>query len=52
MINLELIRSALAEDLEGGEDLTSVSTISAESVSTADFTARKAGVLAGIDMVR
>ena len=52
MINLELIRSALAEDLEGGEDLTSVSTISAESVSTADFTARKAGVLAGIDMVK
>jgi nicotinate-nucleotide pyrophosphorylase (carboxylating) len=52
MINLELIRRALAEDLEGGEDLTSVSTISAESVSTADFTARKAGVLAGIDMVK
>ena len=43
---------ALAEDLQGGEDLTSVSTIPAEAVSTADFTARKAGVLAGIDMVK
>jgi len=52
MINLDLIKRALAEDLEGGEDVTSTSTISAESKSTADFTARKAGVLAGIDMVK
>jgi nicotinate-nucleotide pyrophosphorylase (carboxylating) len=52
MIELDLIKRALAEDLEGGEDLTSVSTIQSEAVSTADFTARKAGVLAGIDMVK
>lgn len=52
MIDLDLIKRALAEDLEGGEDLTSVSTIQSEAVSTADFTARKAGVLAGIDMVK
>jgi nicotinate-nucleotide pyrophosphorylase (carboxylating) len=52
MIDHELIKRALAEDLQGGEDVTSVSTISAESVSTADFTARKAGVLAGVEMVK
>ncbi len=52
MIDLDLIKRALAEDLEGGDDLTSVSTIQSEAVSTADFTARKAGVLAGIDMVK
>lgn len=43
---------ALAEDLQGGEDVTSISTISAESLSRADFTARKPGVLAGIEMVK
>jgi len=52
MIDVDLIKRALAEDLEGGEDLTSVSTIQSDAVSTADFTARKAGVLAGIDMVK
>ena len=51
MIDKNLIALALAEDLQGGEDVTSVSTISADSVSTADFTARKSGVLAGIEMV-
>ena len=52
MIDKQLIAMALAEDLQGGEDVTSVSTITADSVSTADFTARKAGVLAGIEMVK
>lgn len=52
MIDKELIKRAIAEDLQGGKDLTSVSTISATSVSTADFVSRKSGVLAGIDMVR
>ncbi len=52
MIDRDLIKKALAEDLQGGEDVTSVSTISADSVSTADFTSRKIGVLAGIDMVQ
>jgi nicotinate-nucleotide pyrophosphorylase (carboxylating) len=50
MIDRDLIKRALAEDLQGGEDITSVSTISAQSLSTADFTARKSGVLAGVDM--
>ena len=52
MIDKQLIAMALIEDLQGGEDVTSVSTITTDSVSTADFTARKAGVLAGIEMVK
>lgn len=51
MIDKNFIALALAEDLQGGEDVTSVSTIAPDSVSTADFTARKSGVLAGIEMV-
>ena len=52
MIDNNLIAMALAEDLQGGEDVTSLSTIAADSISTADFTARKGGVLAGIEMVK
>lgn len=50
MIDRDLIKAAIREDLQGGEDVTSVSTIPADSLSTADFTARKSGVLAGIEM--
>lgn len=50
MINRELIRQALAEDLAGGEDITSVSTISADAELTAEFVARDSGVVAGIEM--
>ncbi|MFI5533716.1 carboxylating nicotinate-nucleotide diphosphorylase [Kitasatospora sp. NPDC051853] len=39
---------ALAEDLAGGDDVTSVATVPAEAVATADFTAREAGVVAGL----
>ncbi|GAA3044804.1 carboxylating nicotinate-nucleotide diphosphorylase [Kitasatospora albolonga] len=39
---------ALAEDLAGGDDVTSVATVPAEAVATADFTARQAGVVAGL----
>lgn len=52
MIDRELIARAIAEDLQGGEDVTSTATISKESTSTADFVARKSGVLAGIEMVK
>ena len=52
MIDLDLIKRAIAEDLQGGVDITSHATISAESESTADFVARKPGVLAGIDMAK
>jgi nicotinate-nucleotide pyrophosphorylase (carboxylating) len=50
MIDVDLIKRAIAEDLEGGEDVTSVSTIKADSISTADFRARKSGFLAGVEM--
>jgi nicotinate-nucleotide pyrophosphorylase (carboxylating) len=39
---------ALAEDLAGGEDVTSVATVPDEAVATGDFTARGAGVVAGL----
>ncbi|MEZ0068837.1 nicotinate-nucleotide pyrophosphorylase (carboxylating) [Streptacidiphilus sp. MAP12-20] len=39
---------ALAEDLAGGEDVTSVATVPADAVATADFVAREAGVVAGL----
>jgi nicotinate-nucleotide pyrophosphorylase (carboxylating) len=39
---------ALAEDLAGGEDVTSVATVPEAAVATADFTAREAGVVAGL----
>ena len=50
MIDRELVAKALAEDLQGGSDITSLATISEDAVSTADFVARKNGVVAGIDM--
>lgn len=52
MIDRDLIKRAISEDLQGGQDVTSVSTIDADAMSTADFTARKAGILAGIDMAK
>ena len=52
MIDRELIERAIAEDLQGGEDVTSTSTIAKDATSTADFVARKAGVLAGIEMLK
>ena len=50
MIDYELVKAALAEDLAGGVDITSVSTISADAVLSAEFVARDAGVVAGIEM--
>ena len=52
MIDHELIKRALAEDLQGGEDITSVATVSGSEKVVADFVARKSGVIAGIDMAR
>ena len=39
---------ALAEDLAGGEDVTSIATVPEAATATADFTARQAGVVAGL----
>lgn len=52
MIDHELIKRALAEDLQGGEDITSVATVSGTEKVVADFVARKSGVIAGLDMAR
>ena len=52
MIDRDLIKRALAEDLQGGQDITSVATVSGDEKIVADFTARKSGVVVGIDMAR
>ena len=52
MIDRDLIKRALAEDLQGGQDITSVATVSGDEKIVADFTARISGVVAGIDMAR
>jgi nicotinate-nucleotide pyrophosphorylase (carboxylating) len=52
MIDLDLIKKALAEDLAGGVDVTSHATIPETSISVADFVSRKSGVLAGIAMAK
>ncbi len=52
MIDRELIKRALNEDLNGGEDITSAATVTGNEKVTADFVAREAGVIAGIDMAR
>ena len=48
--DIDLIKAALAEDLAGGEDITSVATIGVSATAKADFTARKNGVIAGIEV--
>jgi len=52
MIDRDLIKRALAEDLQGGQDMTSVATVSGDEKIVADFTARKSGVVVGIEMAR
>jgi nicotinate-nucleotide pyrophosphorylase (carboxylating) len=43
----DLARRTIVEDLDGGVDLTSHSTIPAEQISTAEFRSRKSGYVAG-----
>jgi len=50
MIDRELVKRALAEDLDGGEDITSVATVSGTERVIAEFVARRDGVIAGLDM--
>ena len=50
MIDRELIKRALAEDLDGGEDITSVATVTGNEKVVADFVVRANGVSAGIEM--
>jgi nicotinate-nucleotide pyrophosphorylase (carboxylating) len=46
-----LIRIAIAEDLAGASDVTSVATIPEEQSAIAEFWSRKPGVIAGIPIV-
>ena len=41
------VKDAIAEDLAGGEDVTSNATISDSQVSTADFISKADGVVSG-----
>lgn len=43
-----LVRATVAEDLAGGSDLTSVATVPSDQRSTASFTSRADGVVAGL----
>jgi len=43
-----LIRAAIAEDLDGGIDVTSAATVPAEQRSVLDLVARASGVVAGV----
>jgi nicotinate-nucleotide pyrophosphorylase (carboxylating) len=52
MIDYELVKAALDEDLAGGVDVTSVATISADAQLKAEFVARESGVVAGIEMAK
>jgi len=45
------VKDAISEDLAGGQDLTSVTTITQSQVSTADFTTRASGVVSGLHVV-
>ena len=45
------VKDAISEDLAGGQDLTSVATITQSQVSTADFTTRANGVVSGLHVV-
>ena len=45
---LDVVLRALAEDLAGGVDVTSVATIPAEQVDVADLVARAEGIVAGL----
>jgi len=52
MINYDLVKAALAEDLAGGVDVTSVATIAADAELQAEFVARESGVVAGLEMAK
>jgi nicotinate-nucleotide pyrophosphorylase (carboxylating) len=49
---VELILKAFAEDLDGGNDVTSVATIPVDHQSIGEFRTRAVGVIAGIGVVR
>jgi nicotinate-nucleotide pyrophosphorylase (carboxylating) len=50
MIDRDLIKRAIAEDLNGGVDITSMATLPVDATVSAQFVSRRVGVIAGIDM--
>ena len=48
---LRVLEWAVAEDLHGGDDVTSIATISREARSTADVVVRGTGVIAGVPVL-
>ncbi|MFG2752877.1 carboxylating nicotinate-nucleotide diphosphorylase [Streptomyces xanthophaeus] len=44
----DIAHMALSEDLDGGEDVTTVATVPEDAEAIADFVAREAGVVAGL----
>ncbi|MET9417544.1 carboxylating nicotinate-nucleotide diphosphorylase [Streptomyces klenkii] len=44
----DIAHLAIEEDLDGGEDVTTLATIPADAVATGDFTARTDGTVAGL----
>ena len=49
---IDLVKRAYEEDLQGGEDVTSVATIPADHLSTAEYRVRVNGVIAGIEVAK
>ncbi len=49
---IDLVKRAYEEDLQGGEDATSVATIPADHVSTAEYRLRASGIIAGIEVAK
>ncbi|MER5392876.1 carboxylating nicotinate-nucleotide diphosphorylase [Saccharopolyspora sp. NPDC002686] len=48
----EVVRTALAEDLRYGPDATTEATVPADAIAEAGFNTRRAGVVAGLPLVR
>lgn len=48
----DLCRAAIAEDLDGGSDITSIATVPADQRSVLDLVARAPGVIAGVPVAR
>lgn len=49
---VDLVKRAYDEDLQGGEDVTSVATIPADHRSTAEYCVRVNGIIAGIEVAK
>jgi nicotinate-nucleotide pyrophosphorylase (carboxylating) len=51
-LTIELVRRAFEEDLQGGQDVTSVATVPQDHRSTAEYRVRVNGVIAGIEVAK